>query len=130
MGLSPAEYEYDADADIGLKSIRQVDWTHKGEWTFKEKLATKILKNISDYTKDVSEFNSLFEDPIDQELEYPEYNKKSFLEEVFLSEEEYDLLVNLLKHKQNIILQVPRYRKTFAAKRLAYSIMGIKIFHR
>ncbi len=126
-GIVTGEYEYDADADIGLKSIRQVDWTHKGEWTFKEKLATKILKNISDYTKDVSEFNSLFEDPIDQELEYPEYNKKSFLEEVFLSEEEYDLLVNLLKHKQNIILQgAPGTGKTFAAKRLAYSIMGIK----
>lgn len=39
----------------------------------------------------------------------------------------YDTLTNLLKNKKNIILQgAPGVGKTFAAKRLAYSIMGVK----
>ena len=55
------------------------------------------------------------------------YTKENFLEEVFISEEKYNLLVNLLEHKKNIILQgAPGVGKTFAAKRLAYSILGEK----
>ena len=57
--------------------------------------------------------------------EYPEYTKKSFLEEVFIKEEQYDAIVELLERKKNIILQgAPGVGKTFAAKRLAYSILG------
>lgn len=53
------------------------------------------------------------------------YTKADFLEEVFMSEAKYDRLVAVLSRKQNIILQgAPGVGKTFAAKRLAYSIMG------
>lgn len=53
------------------------------------------------------------------------YDKEDFLEEVYMSSEEYDTLVSLVKRKKNIILQgAPGVGKTFAAKRLAYSIMG------
>jgi len=53
------------------------------------------------------------------------YTKQNFLSDVFLSEVEYDLLAALLEHKKNIILQgAPGVGKTFAAKRLAYSILG------
>lgn len=59
--------------------------------------------------------------------EYPEYTKKSFLEEVFIKEEQYDAIIELLERKKNIILQgAPGVGKTFAAKRLAYSIIGCK----
>lgn len=55
------------------------------------------------------------------------YTKADFLKEVYLSEQKYDSLVSLLKNKMNIILQgAPGVGKTFAAKRLAYSIMGMK----
>jgi len=58
---------------------------------------------------------------------YDDYTKQNFLSEVYLSEGEYDSLVSLLKHKKNIILQgSPGVGKTFAAKRLAYSILGRK----
>lgn len=53
------------------------------------------------------------------------YDKAKFLEQVFLSEEEYDELVSLLVYKKNVILQgSPGVGKTFLAKRLAYSIIG------
>ena len=56
-----------------------------------------------------------------------EYTKKDFLNEVFLSEDDYDNLRALLLDKQNIILQgSPGVGKTFSAKRLAYSILGEK----
>ena len=59
--------------------------------------------------------------------EYPEYTKESLLEEVFMKEEQYDAIVELLERKKNIILQgAPGVGKTFAAKRLAYSILGCK----
>ena len=55
------------------------------------------------------------------------YTKEDFLKDVYISEEKYDKLVNVLKRKKNIILQgAPGVGKTFLAKRLAYSIMGEK----
>lgn len=55
------------------------------------------------------------------------YLKENFLYDVFISENEYDKLRNLLLSKKNVILQgAPGVGKTFAAKRLAYSIMGEK----
>lgn len=53
------------------------------------------------------------------------YTKADFLRDVFLSEQRYDVLVSLLRRKKNVILQgAPGVGKTYAAKRLAYSMMG------
>lgn len=53
------------------------------------------------------------------------YKKSNFLNDVYITSTEYDRLYTLLKHKKNIILQgAPGVGKTFAAKRLAYSIIG------
>ena len=55
------------------------------------------------------------------------YDKSDFLKEVFMTEENYDSLVALLKNKKNVILQgAPGVGKTFAAKRIAYFMMGEK----
>lgn len=55
------------------------------------------------------------------------YDKKIFLSEVYMTSERYDSLRGLLHNRKNIILQgAPGVGKTFAAKRLAYSIMGVK----
>jgi 5-methylcytosine-specific restriction protein B len=53
------------------------------------------------------------------------YSKVDFLNDVYMSEAKYDRLVAVLQKKKNIILQgAPGVGKTYAAKRLAYSIMG------
>ena len=44
-----------------------------------------------------------------------------------MDEKTYDTLVGVLRSKKNIILQgAPGVGKTFVAKRLAYSMMGVK----
>lgn len=75
----------------------------------------------------VSDLFSTYNATSIESKEYPEYTKKSFLEEVFIKEEQYDAIVELLERKKNIILQgAPGVGKTFVAKRLAYSILGFE----
>lgn len=53
------------------------------------------------------------------------YTKADFLRKVFMTEARYDVLEALLRNKMNIILQgAPGVGKTFAAKKLAYAMMG------
>jgi len=55
------------------------------------------------------------------------YGRDDFLREVYISGNQYDSLVSILNNKYNLILQgPPGVGKTFAARRLAYSIMGEK----
>ena len=59
------------------------------------------------------------------------YNREKFLEEVFLTADNFDSLINQLVRKKNLILQgAPGVGKTFAAKRLAYSLIGEKTSER
>ena len=65
------------------------------------------------------------ENPAPSKKEKNPYTKEAFLKDVYITEAKYDRLVSVLKKKKNIILQgAPGVGKTFAAKRLAYSIMG------
>ena len=67
------------------------------------------------------------ENPIAVTEKVVKYDKTEYLNEVYMTESKYDTLVAVLKNKKNIILQgAPGVGKTFAAKRLAYSIMGEK----
>lgn len=65
--------------------------------------------------------------PLPSVIKNPSYTKQDFLSEVYMPEEKYDSLTGVLRNKMNIILQgAPGVGKTFAAKRLAYSLMGEK----
>lgn len=67
------------------------------------------------------------ENPLQPESSIDTYTKDDFLEEVYMTETRYENLVAVLRNKKNIILQgAPGVGKTFAAKRLAYSMMGEK----
>lgn len=55
------------------------------------------------------------------------YTKSDFLDEVYMTKNRYENLVAVLRNKKNIILQgAPGVGKTFAARRLAWSMMGEK----
>jgi 5-methylcytosine-specific restriction protein B len=69
--------------------------------------------------------NSDSQQPTDKA--FPPYSKDDFLSDVYLSEEDYESLRHVLFAKQNVILQgAPGVGKTYAARRLAWSVMGEK----
>lgn len=75
--------------------------------------------------KNESDDDSAETDEDTTENENEAYTKDDFLNDVFMESKEYDRLVGLLEMKYNVILQgAPGVGKTYAAKRLAYSIMG------
>lgn len=95
------------------------NWKHKAllDFTFK------------DITQDYKRFLSTDETSTTNNISTAnkQYTKDDFLSEVFIDEKSYDTLSHLLKHKKNVIIQgAPGVGKTYAAKRLAYSIMGTK----
>lgn len=67
------------------------------------------------------------ENPVSQGSSIETYTKADFLDEVYMTERRYENLVAVLRNKKNIILQgAPGVGKTFAARRLAWSMMGEK----
>ncbi|HIR34682.1 MAG TPA: EVE domain-containing protein [Candidatus Faecimorpha stercoravium] len=67
------------------------------------------------------------ENPVVAESAIETYTKDDFLDEVYMTEKRYESLVAVLRNKKNIILQgAPGVGKTFAARRLVWSMMGEK----
>lgn len=130
-GVVTGGYAYDA-AGGRYPSTREVRWTRKGSWRYDGMFAMKTLTDITDYPEVVGKIGALFDDEDEPEAqpaaaEYPAYGREDFLSEVFMDESQYDTLTGVLRAKKNVILQgAPGVGKTFAAKRLAYSMMGAK----
>lgn len=131
-GVVTSEYIYDTE-DSEYPNIRKVNWTNTGDWEHPGQAVMKTLTDITSYTDYVAKLNALIdvnEDDDDVEPEetvFPEYTPEKFLEEVYIDGDSYDTLVELIRMKKNVILQgAPGVGKTFAAKRLAYSMMGCK----
>ena len=126
---SGARYEPDRPS---YRYVRTVEWTHDGEWENPENAALKTLTDISQFPGYIGQLEELFaedskavQEPLRETL--PEYNREDFLKDVYVTDDDYDRLTSLLRRKKNIILQgPPGVGKTFAAKRLAYSIIGVK----
>ena len=67
------------------------------------------------------------ENPLPKNEVKEKYDKDKFLDEVYVKYDDYEHIKNLLLRKKNLILQgAPGVGKTFAARRLAYAIMGEK----
>lgn len=65
------------------------------------------------------------DNPVRAEQKNDIYDEESFLNDVFMDKSQYARLKSLLLTKKNVILQgAPGVGKTFAAKKLAYSILG------
>ena len=131
-GIVTGDYVYDPEGGH-YPNCREVRWTSAGNWPIDERLAMKTLTEITDYPELLSRIETFFEDS-DDDVEseeplviFPEYSARQFLDEVYMGEERYDAIVGLLRTKKNIIMQgAPGVGKTYAAKRLAYSMMGVK----
>lgn len=134
-GVVEGEYVYDPTREH-YRNTRTVRWTNKGLWEHPEQLAMKTLTDVTPYTDFVKKTQSLFDgestdvaiqDEDEEERTYDPYTADDFLHDVFMDEDRYNTLKALLLTKKNVILQgAPGVGKTFAAKRLAYSIMGEK----
>lgn len=82
----------------------------------------KLTKGEFDFILDIIREANPTKSP---DVVLPKYTKADFLSKVFMTEERYDVLEALLRNKMNIILQgAPGVGKTFAAKKLAYAMMG------
>ena len=93
-----------------------------------QSLATNMRGSLFKLTK--AEYETILDlvresNPLVSPKQNDPYTKEEFLSEVYMSEPDYDRLVNVLRRKKNLILQgAPGVGKTFAAQRLAWSIMG------
>ena len=138
-GVVRSDYRYDEDRS-SFRAVRDVEWTHVGSWPLEQRIGRLMLQRLTENTKYTpDQLNALIgiEDPrssssVDERLgnndldEADEhYTSTDFLDEVFLSPEDLEQMLGLLRRKKNLILQgAPGTGKTFAAKRLAYALMG------
>ena len=135
-GVITSDFIYDESKPTEFKYYRQIKWTHKGDWEHPGKAVTKTLTDITRYTDYVEKLKALFESDEDEdditliaqeEETFDPYTADDFLQDVYTDEDRYNTLKALLLTKKNVILQgAPGVGKTFAAKRLAFSIMGEK----
>ena len=122
-GIVTSEYYFDAERDE-FPNVIDVKWTDIGEWTYPGLLQVKTLTEVVKHSEYLSKINELFEGGGDK---YEEYTDEDFLKEVFVTKEKLSEMKDLLQIKKNIILQgAPGVGKTFSAKRLAYTMMGVK----
>ena len=128
-GVVKSNYIFDSSRKQ-FKNIREVEWSHKGAWAYPGQAVMKTLTDITAYTDSIEKLDALFtsetEDDVEENaVKLNPYDRNQFLADVYMESKSYDTLVGLIKKKKNVILQgAPGVGKTFAAKRLAYSIMG------
>jgi len=138
-GVVRSDYRYDEDRS-SFRAVRDVEWTHVGSWPLEQRIGRLMLQRLTENTKytpdqlnaligieDSHSPSSVDEQHGNNELDEADkhYTSTDFLDEVFLSPEDLEQMLGLLRRKKNLILQgAPGTGKTFAAKRLAYALMG------
>lgn len=125
-GVVTEEYSYEKER-TSYQHIIKVKWESNKEYKLPadKKLVTKTLTRIDNYRWMIDSFKSFYEDGVEPEITDNQYTRKEALEELLMSEQQFDTIISLIERKKNIILQgPPGVGKTFVARRLAYSIMG------
>ena len=125
-GIVQDGYTYDNNRD-DYKHTLSVKWMVTG--TFEETEHPIVLKTLTDITK-YPEYVERLKNLIGIEADIFEpyikpYSKKDALNDLFIEEDEYENIVELLRYKKNLILQgPPGVGKSYATARIAYSMMG------
>ena len=133
-GVITSDYRLDPSVDEKNSDshhhIRDVDWKSSERWKVPEgKLLP--LKTLTRYNEGDEVYNLLTEKYLTEEnaeiVELPDYSKEEALKELFLGEEKFDKIIQTLRRKKNLVLQgAPGTGKTFIAKRIAFTLMGVK----
>ena len=110
---------------IGRNTKKDEDGTYV--WKLRDELSKALDKADLSSIK-LYEYNTPDkEEPAKPATSVNVYTKNDFLDEVYMAENYYDRLAAVLRNKKNIILQgAPGVGKTFAARRLAWSMIGEK----
>ena len=123
-GVVESNYLHD-NLRMDYKHTLKVRWVKNG--VFEETLSPIVTKTLTDITK-YPEYVEQLKKLIGIEGgTVTSYTKENALKELFIHEDEYDNIVELLRYKKNLILQgAPGVGKSFATKRIAFSMMGEK----
>lgn len=133
-GIVISDYMYDETAEDDFNNIRKVQWVYSGDLDYQKQFPIKALTEITNNKELIESLDAFIDNNREVSVTLPaykEYGKKQFLDDVYMSEDDYRILTSVLRNKRNIILQgSPGVGKTFIAKRLAYSMIGEKDVNR
>lgn len=131
-GVVTSDYQFDSSR-AEHQHTRTVEWLQTGHWPLPDgqMITTKTLTDFTPYKSWLKwAFEMMDGDRTDNEQtesEAPAYSKKEALKDLFLSTKEFTQILDALGRKKNVILEgPPGVGKTFAARRIAWSLIGAK----
>lgn len=111
-GIVTSDYEYDENR-TPYKNVRKVNWTHNGDWLYKDRLHNKTLSDVTAYTETyVKQLNALFN----------EHGKDGNYKETETYRNEFSPM--LIESKNLIFRGAPGTGKSYLAKEIAADIIS------
>ena len=122
-GVVTSDYIFD-EKIIDHKHKRKIKWIKKGEWEVDGNLPMKTLTNITQYSDYVETLKSKLGILAKEEnIANAEFDVEKILENVFITNNDFQNIIDILSTKKNIILQGSAgVGKTFIAKKIAQAL--------
>jgi hypothetical protein len=135
-GVVTSDYIFD-DNRKDHKNIRKVKWNKTGDWILPadDQIAIKTLTCINQFPDFINRLKNLigFDEALSPipvpviENTPSSFSSADVLSELFMTTEDFESLLVLLREKKNLILQgPPGVGKTFVARVLAYAVLKVK----
>jgi len=125
-GVVTSDYRHDNSGDCEYHNIRDVDWRHVQTLEMPQ-LPGKSLTGYSESDEVVERLDMGYGFLDESEsAETAAYTRDMALDGLFIDPQRFDHIIELMRRKKNIVLQgAPGTGKTYIARRLAYTMMGI-----